>query len=46
MKKAKRLIALPTVCLMVLSFAVSTVGYGGAALKPAPVADEDGWEEF
>ena len=26
--------------------ALKTVGYGGAALKPAPVADEDGWEEF
>ncbi|MGO4410693.1 MULTISPECIES: methyl-accepting chemotaxis protein [unclassified Brevundimonas] len=26
--------------------ALKTVGYGGAALKPAPVAVEDGWEEF
>ncbi|WEK57184.1 MAG: methyl-accepting chemotaxis protein [Candidatus Brevundimonas phytovorans] len=26
--------------------AMKTVGRGGAALKPAPVAAEDGWEEF
>jgi len=23
-----------------------TVGHGGAARKPQPVASEDGWEEF
>ncbi|WP_447908886.1 methyl-accepting chemotaxis protein [Brevundimonas bullata] len=26
--------------------AMKTVGYGGAARKPAPMAVEDGWEEF
>ena len=26
--------------------AMKTVGHGGAARKPQPVAAEDGWEEF